>query len=71
MVVLVIAKIGRFVENVKTVALFVKEQKGKNSVILHRNHKEHESFKLKTGMKRHFFLRESLVKEWLEKNNIK
>ena len=41
MVVLVIAKIGRFVENVKTVALFVKEQEGKNSVILHRNHKEH------------------------------
>ena len=31
----------------------MKEQKGKNSVILHRNHKEHESFKLKTGMKRH------------------
>ena len=53
MVVLVMAKIGRFVENVKTVALFVKEQKGKSSVILHRDHKEHESFKLKTGKKHH------------------
>ena len=40
-------------ENVKTVALFVKEQKGKSSVILHRKYKEHYSFKLKTGMKRH------------------